>query len=83
MLYRIEVKLCATAYIKADSAESAKKAAKNLNGAWIVTDNSEEEGDVAVCGLPFNHPRLPDTSLSPAMTCYGPWDEETEPEQAI
>lgn len=79
-LYRVDVKLCATAYIKAASEAEAMTIAKGMNGDCIFTD-AGLESDVPVTGLPYSDPELPDVSLSPAMTCYGPFDEETEAEQ--
>lgn len=57
VLYRIDIPLWATAYVKADSPEEAIAKLKTING--------EEAGD-HVDVRPFAD--LPDISLSPAMT---------------
>lgn len=70
-VYSVEVLICATAYISAESPEEA---------ARIATENFREHedastsdrsffGDVPVSGATFDD--LPDVSLSPAMTFLG------------
>lgn len=69
-LYSIDVKLYATAYIKARSPGEALKIARELKDCSpSILDHA---GDVPVCGAIFSDPELPDVSLSPAMTIHGP-----------
>lgn len=58
-VYRVELTLHATAYVKADSDTSA-----------LAITCGHEGLDVSdiLSGLPFDDPNLPDFSLSPAMT---------------
>lgn len=71
-LYRLEVKLCGSAYIKARDEEEAAKLfyeafgrdEKRWEGVDVLHASSERD---------FDDPRLPDVSLSPAMTAMGPW----------
>lgn len=71
-VYRAEVKLCGSAYIKANSQEEATKMLyeafgrneKRWEGVDVLLASSERD---------FEDPRLPDVSLSPAMTAMGPW----------
>ena len=78
-LYSIDVRLYATAYIKAKSAAQARTIAESLK------DRSPHifghAGDVLICALPYDHPDLPLVSLSPAMTIHGP-DADAQIERA-
>lgn len=65
-LYQVELKIFATAYIKASSEDEAIAAAKELQGQSPAIADSE--GDIPISGLAFNDPELPDVSISPAMT---------------
>lgn len=76
-VYSIDVKLYATAYIKADSPEEAIAKARDLT--WDSPDISDSDGTVPISGLPFHDPDLPDVSLSPAMTIHGP-DKDAAPD---
>ena len=74
-LFSIDVRMYATAYIRADSAEEATAIAKGLKDSAmeVATDSG---GDVEISGLQFDDPDLPDISLSPAMTIVGPADDD-------
>jgi hypothetical protein len=74
-LYSIEIQICATAYIKAESAEEAMKIAKELKGDILEID--EQDGELPISGREYDNPNLPDISLSPAMTVEGPCENET------
>lgn len=74
-IYRIDVKVWATAYIRADSAEEATEIAKGLKQQGLEV--SDAGGDIEISGLQYDDPELPDVSLSPAMTCHGPEDGDT------
>jgi len=68
MIYSIDVIIYATAYIRADSPEEALEEAK-------ANKNSDFD-DFEICGLSLDDPDLPDFSLSPAMTYYGPGPDD-------
>lgn len=66
-VYRIDVKLCGTAYVRAKDEKDARRKAKEFSKEWF-----EVRGDV-VSHLSFDDPRLPDVSLSPAIAGHGIW----------
>ena len=70
-LWSIDIQICATAYIKAESPKEAMEIAKGLKDSNPIILNSE--GDVEVSGLDYDDPDLPNVSLSPAMTIHGVW----------
>lgn len=73
-LFRLDVQIAGTAYIKAGSAEAALEKAKTLNDAWIEISPSEQRaGDIEISGRRFSDPGLAEITLSPAMTCHGVW----------
>lgn len=74
-LYRIDVKVCATAYIKAKSQAEAVTKAKALKGRCIYS--GLDEFDIPISGLAYDDPALPTLSVSPAMTCHGIWEGGT------
>jgi hypothetical protein len=74
-LYQVELKICGTAYIKAESEKEAMEIAKKLNMDCL--ELTPQDGEVPISGLDFKNPSLPGVSLSPAMTIHGPWDEKT------
>jgi hypothetical protein len=68
-LYSIEVKLCATAYIKAKNQEEASKLLREHfgqenNGQMVEVDDMTSDQD-------YEDPDLPAVSVSPVMTGYG------------
>lgn len=65
-LFRVEMTIAATAYIRAESAEEAEQKAEAL--AHEVLEVSD---DNLISGLDFDDPDLPEVSLSPAMTILG------------
>jgi hypothetical protein len=75
-LYSIDIKVAATAYIKADSKKAALKKAKwlRLLALELKPDDNQE---VPICGLKFDDHDLPEVSLSPAMTLHGPFRGST------
>lgn len=77
-LYSVDVRFYATAYIKADSEKEALEIAKTLHMESIELPNGDFGGGMEVSGEDYNSD-MPDVSLSPAMTCYGP-DDETSAE---
>lgn len=68
-LYRIDMRIAATAYIKATSKKAAMKIAREHENDTLEL---AEDGDL-ICGLRFSDPDLPDFSLSPAMTVGRPY----------
>lgn len=70
-LYRINIDICATAYIQASSPEAAATIAKGLTGGALELPQGMC-GDVEISGKQFNNPDMPLVSLSPAMTIQGP-----------
>lgn len=66
-LYRADVMVCATAYVRADSAEQARELIEAHNGSYVSADPSDP-ADIPVSILPFGSTELPEFSLSPAMT---------------
>jgi len=80
-VYSIDLKVCATVYIKASSAaEALDKARKLTMRSFAIMDN---DGDVPLSGLKYDDPNLPEISASPAMTIHGIWSEFEEKEAAI
>jgi hypothetical protein len=75
-IYSLDMKLCATVYVRAASKDEALTRAKAF-----ASDTFEFNGET-VSGRQFNDPKLPDVSLSPAMTGHGLWDAEPVPELA-
>lgn len=70
--YAIELKLCATAYIKAES----KAEAISMLRTAIDERHGSDYGDFEIDDFDA------DITLSPAMTVWGPWGEWNEMESA-
>lgn len=66
-VYRIEVHICATAYIHADTAEEAQAIADDIGPAYLEV--AECDGDLPISGARYSD--APPVSLSPAMTVVG------------
>jgi hypothetical protein len=77
-VYSIDLKVAATAYVKAESKAAAIAALKEEISERFGTDLSDFE----TSGLPFDSEDLPDISLSPAMTVWGPWGNWSDMERA-
>jgi hypothetical protein len=75
-IYSIDVKIYATAYIRADSEKEATEIAQSLSQTALELPDCEDisNGDepIAITGTTLDGPNLPDISFSPAMTLYGP-----------
>lgn len=65
-LYRIDVILYATAYIKASSAKEARAIAREKLEGNAMTISEEDTGFIS--NEPYDSEDLPDVSLSPAVT---------------
>lgn len=76
-IYSIELKVCATAYIRAESKKEAIQALKDEIGI-----NGCDYADLKISDARLNDPDLPAISLSPAMTVWGPWGEWSDMEQS-
>lgn len=73
-IYSVDMKVYATAYIKADSEAEALEIARTLRmDAWELPNGPISE-DVEVTGEQFSDD-MPEISLSPAVTCHGPDDD--------
>lgn len=79
-IYGIDIKVYATAYIRADNEKQAAERAASLENAVLQVQDAGSE--VAISGRDFADPALPDLSLSPAMTIVGP-EEDDEPERLV
>lgn len=69
-VYSVDIRVTATAYIKADSRIEALSKAKGLHGDCLNVKNPTES-EVDISALRFDNPDLPDISLSPVMTIWG------------
>ncbi|RWM32591.1 MAG: hypothetical protein EOR77_21410 [Mesorhizobium sp.] len=72
MVYRVDVLICGTAYIRASSPEEAQA---------ILDTHRLEDASEHVSGLMYDDPELPEFSLSPAMTLYGKFQHESPIEE--
>jgi len=70
-VYSADIKLCATAYIRASSAAEARRLLDEKFGKLSSIDLLPD--DITVSDRSYESERLPDASLSPTMTCYGRW----------
>lgn len=67
-VYRVEMLVAATAYIRADSEEEARQKADALKGQIVKLASAEIE----VSDTSFDDTDLPDVSMSPVGICQGP-----------
>jgi hypothetical protein len=72
-IFRIDVQIAGTAYIKADSEEDAMMKVTTLNNSTLTVEDGLDGSDVPISGRRFTDPLLPQISLSPAMTLHGVW----------
>lgn len=72
-VYSVELLICATAYVKANSKEEAMRKVRKLAGQSPRIEDSG--GDVPISGFQYADPRLPEVSLSPAMTIHEPCND--------
>lgn len=78
-VYGVEIKICATAYVKARSEAEAIEEVRKLDGTFL--ELQEDDGnDPPISNRRYDDPSLPDISISPAMTVYGPWDQDATAE---
>jgi len=76
-IYSIDIKVCATAYIRANNEQQAAERAASLEN--VILQVRDDDSEVAISGRNFADPELPDLSISPAMTIVGP-EDDAEPE---
>ncbi|MEY3083681.1 MAG: hypothetical protein RJA94_3666 [Pseudomonadota bacterium] len=67
-VYRIEVKVAATMYVKASSEAEARRFARNFDKTGVQIDGNETY--VPVSGKVFDDPDLPVVSLAPWGELY-------------
>jgi hypothetical protein len=72
-IFSVEILICATAYIRADSEDQAAEIAKSemAYGTEASTSSRSSFGDIEVSESQFSDDGMPDVSLSPAMTFCG------------
>ena len=74
-LYSIDIKIVATAYIKAESEKEALEIAKENFDSNCSAELPKGEGNyVTVSDKLFDSPDLEDVSISPEISFCGPWD---------
>ncbi len=73
-LYRVEVEIAGSMYIKAESEEKAQTIAREQHGKGIYLYKGMDT-EIKVSGLLFQDPNLPDISLSPCMTLIRSYNE--------
>jgi hypothetical protein len=66
----LNVRIYATAYVKADTIEKALEMAKHLPASQLEFEEMSG-GDIDISGRAFDDDALPDMSLSPSMTIDG------------
>lgn len=69
-VYSIDVRIYATAYIKAETPKEAQKIARDLEGRNL--ELSPGDYGIEISGAQLGSTHLPAVSLSPAMTVRGP-----------
>ncbi len=77
-VYQIDLKVAATAYVRANSKEEAIQALKEETRFPRGADYDDFE----ISGARLDSEDLPDISLSPAMTVWGPWGSWSDMELA-
>lgn len=70
-VYSIDIKIVATAYVKAESEEAAKAVFEANLSEGNGGELPEGEAAIPVSGLAYDNPALPEWSISPAVTFYG------------
>lgn len=76
-IWNCDIKICATAYVRAESEDEARALIdEHFGEGEMGILPSGDGGAVTVSGLWFDAPNLPDVSISPAVTFYGPWADE-------
>jgi len=70
-IYRTDIWIAATVYVRASNAEEAAKIANGIDFDGIELQEQELFGDdLSISGARFDSEDMPDLSLSPVMTIY-------------
>lgn len=77
-VYRIDVKICATAYIRANSEEEALAKVKQREMSTLLAPEGpfDTDDEIEISEREYGDPNLPEFSLSPAMTFHGAWEDD-------
>jgi hypothetical protein len=69
-VYRVEVTIQATAYVRAEDAEQAQTMIAGLDGETFELSRRDMvlTEELSISGRQYDDPELPTISLSPAMT---------------
>ena len=70
-VYTADIKLCATAYIRAKSQAEARRILQEQYGKHSSLELFTD--DVVVSDRSYESERLPEASISSRLTCYGAW----------
>lgn len=68
-VYSIDIRVAATAYIKASSRAEAIAKARGLHGDCLNVEDPAQS-DVEISARRYDDPDLPEVSLSPVMTLW-------------
>jgi len=89
-VFSIDVKVAATLYVKADTEEAARELIKDfldpdkpigLEVGEYPDPPTDDIEDAYVSDKRFDDETLPIISISPSMTIWSAWDEDTPLEQ--
>lgn len=81
-VFSIDVWICATAYIRADNEREAAQIARDMHMTTLelptgIDITTGDDDPIEISGAQLDSEALPDVSLSPAMTLYGPLSSDT------
>lgn len=68
-VYQTDIRVTATVYIRARDKVHAEALVAGLYGDCAHV-SAKVESEVEISGLPYDHPDLPEVSLSPVMTLW-------------
>jgi len=71
-VYRIDVQIAGTLYVKATSEKAAREIATDATD-MVCLEVEDVCSEIEISGKQYDDPDLPDVSLSPAMTVHGIW----------
>lgn len=75
-IFRVDVMICATAYLKAEDEQAARRMVSKVASQPLHVQNAlNEPNDTPISGVMLDSADLPDLSLSPAMTIVGKWPD--------
>ena len=81
-LYSGTILVAATVYIKAETLADAQTTLDALKGD-VMELAEDEHSELPISGRQYNHPDLPDVSLSPCMTIHAIADAAELHEESI